>query len=257
MLKKRMIFVTVILLITPNVFCETIFSLDLTGQEINQNDSINKKNGSFSPVGTSLSITQTSPGFMNLELLVASAGKINPTQDFAFSMASTQTRSSFGDLDIFYALLDSSDVSTGIFIVDEGNIANFGLEDMTGTTFNGNKNNFNVRNDQEISAPLHNVGEQGLLESTFVFFNGNVTISTLFNGVSVSGFTATNPIDLTSDLRFVLGLNDVGENFTLDSLSLNLSTVPETNTVPEASTYLVFLIGILFIGITRQTKCKK
>ena len=256
MLRKPMIFI-IILLITSSIFCETIFSLDLTGQEINQNSSINKKNGSFSQVGTSLSITQTSPGFMNLELLVASAGEINPIQDFSFSISSTQTRSSPGDLDIFYTLLDNSDVSAGIFIVDEGNIANFGLEDITGTTFNGNKNNFNVRNDQEISAPLHNFGEQGLLESTFAFSNGSVTISTLFNGVSVSEFTVANPIDLTSDLRFVLGLNDVGENFTLDNLSLNLSTVPETSTVPEASTYVVFLIGALLIWIAQQTKLKK
>ncbi|BBM84534.1 PEP-CTERM sorting domain-containing protein [Candidatus Uabimicrobium amorphum] len=250
MFQKLMIFL--LMLTTPNIFCETIFSLDLTGQEINQNNSINKKNASFSEVGTSLSITQTTPGFMNLELFVASAGQINPTEDITFSISSTQTRSSAGDLDIFYALLDSSDISTGIFIVDEGNVANFRLEDMTGTTFNGNRNNFDARNDQGISAPLHNFGEQGLLESTFVFSGGDVTINTSFNGVSVSQFTVANPIDLTSDLRFVLGLNDIGENFTVDNLSINLFT----NTVPEPSTYLAIIVGLLFFGLSRRKSRK-
>merc|ERR1711976_998743 len=226
-------------------------NINATGQEINQDNLFTKQGATFTEVGTSLDVVQNTLAQLNITRQVAIAGQLDPTNIITLNATFTGTRRS-DDMDIIFALVDTNDVGVSVASIDVIN-SDYQPVNQTGSNFPGDLGDVSVQSFEGQSS-LHAQGEQGVIDLTMVFDGqGNVTQVLQFNGVEVMNVTEVNPIDLTTDLRFGIGADSVGENFQLDSFVLTLDD--GNPAVPEPSTYILLVLGLACI--LRQKRITK
>ncbi|BBM82000.1 PEP-CTERM sorting domain-containing protein [Candidatus Uabimicrobium amorphum] len=231
LLKAMVIFVVVLLPLQAVPIVNNTF----TGQEI-----LNSPDASFPNVvqpsldGTSLRFDNPVNNDILLDFDILQSGQV--LAEGSTVTAVVNVSQNFGDFDPSFGFIDGSGTSAGFQVAN-----NSGGRGSIGGTGLG------------LTTVFNNAGLPGTFDITLsVSTNGGVSTASLAFGTGSGNLNLAVPLDLETGLSFFL-VGNGGDTSPYLINSLNVTV--DGNPIPEPTTYLSLLIGMLFCGfVVRKRK---